>query len=179
MSDSYGIDLEAFSLAALQDVLAHGDLLPSHRVLRDNLAAHFATLAAHGITNVQQLVNTLTTKAAVERFAAQTGIPRDYLTLLRRHVRGYIPNPVNLAAIPGLDVEVVKRLAAVGITTTRHLSEQARTRAARAALVQQIGIAAPVMEELMQLTDLARIGWVGPIGVCLFHEAGAHTVAAR
>lgn len=177
MYDGYGIDLEAFSLEALYDVLAHDELLPSHQVLRENLAAHFAALAAHGITNVQQLVDTLTTRTALERFAGRTGVPVDYLTLLRRHVRGYIPRPVNLTDIPGLDAEVVGRLAAVGIKHTRHLFAQARTRAARTALAQQLDIAEPVMEELIQLTDLARIGWVGPIGVRLFHDAGAHTAA--
>jgi hypothetical protein len=178
MSDNYGIDLAAFRLDTLRDFLAHGDLLPSHRVLRDNLDAHFAALAAGGIANVQQIVNTLTTPKAVERFASKTGIPLDYLTILRRHVRGYIPNPVNFAEIPGIAPQVVEQLAEVGIKHTKHLFEQARTYTARVALAQRTGIAEAVMLELIQLTDLARIGWVGPIGVRLFHAAGAVTVTA-
>jgi hypothetical protein len=147
-------------------------------VLRDNLDAHFAALAAQGITSVQQIVDALTTKKAVERFAGQTGIPVDYLTILRRHARGYIPRPVSLAEIPGLDPLVVERLAGAGIHHTKHLFERARVRAERAALAQQLGIGEAAMLELIQLTDLSRMGWVGPIGVRLFYEAGARTVEA-
>ncbi len=176
MSDGYGIDLEAFSLNTLKDFLAYGDLLPSHQVLRDNLETHFAALAARGLSNVQQLVETLTTKKALERFASQTAIPLDYLTILRRHVRGYIPSAVNFDEIPGLEPQIVQRLEAAGIKHTRHFYERARTRAARDALAQQAGIPATALLELLQLTDLSRLGWVGPIGVRLFHAAGAHTV---
>lgn len=175
-SPVYGIDLSAFSLDALRDFLKHGDLLPGHRILKDNLDARFAVLAAHGVTNVQQIVDTLTTKNAVERFVKQTGLPPDYLTVLRRHVRGYIPAPVNFAEIPGIDPQVIERLAKAGISHTKHLFERAYRRAERDKLAQQIGIAEADMLELIQFTDLARMGWVGPIGVRLFHAAGATTV---
>lgn len=175
MTPPYGIDLTAFELTSLQDFLAHGDLLPSHLALREGLDRHFAVLAKQGLMQVQQLVDALTTKKAVERFAAQTGIPVDYLTLLRRHVRGYIPNPINFADIPGMDEDVLKRLTEAGITHTKQLFERARTRTNRSALQAQTGIDAAAMRELIELTDLSRIGWVGPIGVRLFHQAGAHT----
>jgi len=178
MNPPYGIDLTGFSLESLQSLLAHGDLLPSHRALRDGLDHHFSVLGAQGIAHVQQLVDTLTTKKAVERFAAQTGIPVDYLTLLRRHVRGYIPNPINLADIPGIDEDVLKRLAEAGINHTKQLFERGRTRTDRSALEAQTGIDAAAMLELIELADLSRIGWVGPIGVRLFHQAGAHTANA-
>lgn len=177
MSRTYGIDLTTFTLESLQGFLAHGDLLPSHRMLREKLDSHFSNLVAYGIANVQQLVDKLTTKKAVERFASETGIPINYLTILRRHVRGYIPRPINFAEIPGLDEEVVKRLAKVGIKHTKHLFERACCRADRTALMQQAGIAETVMQELIELTDLSRLGWVGPIGVRLFHDAGARTAA--
>ena len=177
MNPPYGIDLTAFRLESLQDSLAHGDLLPSHRPLCEGLDRHFLVLSAHGIAHVQQLVDTLTTKTAVERFAAQTGIPVDYLTLLRRHVRGYIPNPIQFADIPGIDDDVLKRLAKAGINHTKQLFERARMRTDRSALEVQTGINAAAMLEMIEITDLSRIGWVGPIGVRLFHQAGAHTTA--
>lgn len=177
MNQTYGIDLTTFTLESLREFLAHGDLLPSHRVLREELNGHFSTLAAHGITNVQQLVDKLTTKKAVERVASETGIPINYLAILRRHVRGYIPSPISFAEIPGLDEEVLRRLAGVGIKHTQHLFERAHCRADRTTLIQQTGIAEPMMLELVELTDLSRLAWVGPIGVRLFHEAGARAVA--
>jgi hypothetical protein len=165
-----------FSLEALHDFLKHGDLLPSHRILKDDLDAHFSALAARGIRNVQQIVDTLTTKNAIERFAGKTRIPPDYLTILRRHVRGYIPAPVNFADIPDIDPQVVERLAKAGVGHTKHLFERAHRRAERHMLAQQIGLTEAEMLQLIQFTDLARMGWVGPIGVRLFHAAGATSV---
>lgn len=175
---SYGIDLSAMSLSELRGTLKYGDLLPSHQPLRDHLDVHFDALAACGIADAQELVDAMHTKKAVEQLAKASGIPSDYLTLLRRHVRGYIPNPVDFADIPGIDPQLVERLARAGIKHTQHLFERARRRADREALARETGIADAVMLELIQLTDLARMGWVGPIGVRLFHEAGAVTVNA-
>ncbi len=177
-SDGYGIDLAAFSLEELRYRLATEDLLPSHRVLRDGLDVRLDALAALGVTNVQQLVDALPTPKAVERVAAQSGTPVEWLTILRRHVRGYIPAPVVIAEIPGLDGELVARLAAAGIKETKQLFVRARTRAARAALAADLALDPAALDELMVLTDLARVGWIGPIGVRWFAAAGVRSAAA-
>lgn len=174
-SDGYGIDLNTFSLDTLRNFLAHGDLLPGHRMLRTDLEPYFAALAARDIHSVQQLVNQLTTPKAVATVAAATGIPLVYLTVLRRHVRGYIPAAVDLDAIPDVDAAVITRLAEAGIRHTHHLYTRARTRVGRAALMKQADIPDAIMLELIQLTDLARVSWIGPIGVRLYHAAGAFT----
>jgi hypothetical protein len=176
MSDGYGIDLEAYSLQALYDHLVTATLMPGHRPLLENIEEQFSALASHGIRNAQQIVDALTTKKAQEKFAAETGIPLDYLTLLRRHVRGNIPNPIEFAEIPGLDSALVERLAAAGLKHTRHFYDRARTRETRAALSQQTGLTSAEMLELLRLTDLSRLGWIGPVGVRLFLEAGATSV---
>lgn len=67
MSDGYGVDLTAMSLEALQQTLAEGDLLPSHRPLRENLAAHFEQLRAQGYASVQDVVEALRTKTTLAR----------------------------------------------------------------------------------------------------------------
>lgn len=176
--DGYGMDLAAFSLDALRHRLAGEQLLPSHRVLRDELDPRLDALAALGLATVQQLVDALTTPKAVERVAAQTGIPVEWLTILRRHVRGYIPAPVVIAEIPELPGDLVATLAAAGIKDTRQLFGRARTRAARAALAAALAIDPAALAELMQLTDLARVGWIGPIGVRWFAAAGINSAAA-
>jgi hypothetical protein len=178
VSDGYGIDLEAFSLQSLRDRLAHGDLLPSHRPLRENLDVYMASLAALGIDSVQQLVDLLTTPKAVEKAAARTGIPVAYLTLLRRHVRGYIPSPVPLAEIPACDATLVQALACAGIKETKQLFVRGRTHAGRAALAAELAVDANALTPLLEMADLARVGWIGPLGVRWFHTAGIRSAAA-
>lgn len=177
MSDGYGIDLTQFSLARLRARFESGDLLPSHRILAEDIPARFAILAAHGYENVQQLVDALSTKKKMEQFVAATGLPADYVNILRRHVRGYIPGSITLADIPGVDAAHIEALAALGIKHTRHLFARAPTPADRAALVEASGIPATALLELVKLADLGRAGWVGPVFVRMLYDVGAQTSA--
>lgn len=178
MSDNYSIDLEKFSLDRYHHILATEELLPSHRVLKDNLDEHFAALKAMGFENIKQVFNALSTKKKQAALAQESGIPLDYLAVLRRNIKGYIPNPVNFRDIPDLDPDHVERLAEAGIKHTKHMFEQVNTLAKRASLSEKTGIPQDAMLALTELTDLARLPYVGPIYLRLIYEAGTHTVQA-
>lgn len=178
MSDSYSIDLEKFSLDRHHHILATDELLPSHRILKENLDERFAVLKSMGFENIKQVFDALSTKKKQEALSQESGIPVDYLAILRRHIKGYIPNPINFRDIPGLDPDHVERLAEAGIKHTKHMFEQVNTPAKRAALSEKTGIPAGAMLELAELTDLARMPYVGPIYARLIYEGGTHTVHA-
>lgn len=178
MSDNYSIDLEQFSLDRHHHILATDELLPSHRILKENLDEHFAVLRSMGFENIKQVFDALSTKKKREDFAQKSGIPVDYLIILRRHIKGYIPNPIYFQNIPGLDPDHVERLAEAGIKHTKHMFEQVTTPAKRATLSKKTGIPQDAMLELAELTDLARLPYVGPIYLRLIYEGGAHTVQA-
>lgn len=125
---------------------------------------------------MQQLIDALSTKKKRESFAQKTGLSTDYLTILRRQARSYIPTPVHFKDIPEVDPDVVERLAAAGIKHSKHLFERAGTRAQRAELCQQTGIPADTLRELIGLSDLARAGWVGPVFVRMIYETGTDTL---
>jgi hypothetical protein len=177
MSDSYGLDLQTFCLDRFRRTLETGDVLPSRQILREDIAGRFSILESLGIRTLKDLIDALSTSRKVEEFARRSGLPLDYLKMLRRQARSYLPTPVKFDAIPGLDPLCVDQLAAAGIKHTRHLFEQARTRAARADLGQRCGVPGDVLLELVCLTDLARAGWVGPVFVRMIYETGVHTLA--
>lgn len=175
---TYGLDLTQFSLDRFRQTLETGDLLPSRAILGEHLAERFAALEAAGIDTLQALIDALSTKKKLALFAAQTGLPEDYLTILRREARSYISSPIKFSDIPGLDPAHVATLAAHGITNTSHLFDRACTLGDRAALADQTGIPAEALLELVQLTDLARIRWAGPVAVRWIHDAGYTTLQA-
>jgi hypothetical protein len=139
MSDNYSIDLERFSLEKHHHILATDELLPSQRILKDNLDEYFAVLKSMGFENVQQVFNALSTKRKQEAFAQESGIPLGYLVILRRHIKSYIPNPIRFQDIPGLDPDHVERLAEAGIKHTRHMFEHVTTPAKRTSYPKQRG----------------------------------------
>lgn len=158
----YYLDLASFSLAKLKRSFETGRLLPSQRVLQEDIEVRFACLAQHGIENLAQLYKVLKTKADVQKFADLSGLPLAYLTVLRREVRSYRPKPINLRDFPGVNLEIISRLAQAGIKNTLHLFPYVLTGASRTEFAELHQIAYADVLELTKLTDVARIKWVGP-----------------
>ena len=176
MSGQYHVDLEQFSIKEFQHILETGRLLPSERVLGEKTCERFAILAAMGITNLQGLAHRLKSKKKLEQFAQESGIPQDYLTILRRRIGVYVPKPVPLIKFPGVDPEHVERLAAVGIKQTEQLFERAQSAQDRAALSDLTGVPDDALLELVKLSDLSRASYVGPTFARVIYEAGADTI---
>lgn len=176
MSGQYHVDLEQFSLEEFKRILETGRLLPSERILGEKIPERFAILESMGITNLQDLADALKTKKNIERFAQESGLPQDYLVILRRRMGVYTPKPVPLAKFPGVDPEHVERLAAVGIKQTKQLFERAQSKQDRAELSGLTGVPDDALLELVKLADLARASYVGPTWARIIYEAGIDTL---
>jgi hypothetical protein len=176
MTDDYHIDLEKFSLEKFRDILITGEVLPGRKILKEKISERFEILESMGIRNVKELIDALKTKAKVERLSQESGVPKDYLVILRREANSYIPKPVNLKDIPGVDSEYIERLAAFGIKHTKHLFERARFKRDRAELSRLVNVPSDALLELVKLSDLARIGGVGPVFARILLDAGIDTL---
>jgi hypothetical protein len=176
MPDPYYIDLEAFSLARFRDELETREVLPGRRILKEDIAGRFAVLESMGIENLAELVQALKTKKKVEAFAQQSGLSQDYLTILRREVNRYLPNPVNLAKFPGVEPAYVEKLASVGIKHSKHLFDRGRTRDARDDVSRQAAVPGDAVLELVKLSDLVRVSGVGPVFARILYQAGSDTL---
>ncbi len=176
MADQYHIGLEAFSLDRLRRHLESGDLLPGRRILGENVAENFEKLEALGIRNLKDLTAALRTKDKIKAFSEKSGLPQDYLMILRREANSYQPKLVYLREIRGVNPEYVKSLEAAGIKNTKQLFERARTAKDRAELSEATDIPVKDVLELTKLSDLARIGGLGAAYLRLFYETGADTI---
>jgi len=176
MVHQYYIDLEKFSLEKFRHILETSELLPGRKVLKERISERFEILESVGIANLKELIGVLKTKKRLERFSQESGLPKDYLVILRREANSYMPKPVNLKDIPGVAPENIERLASVGIKNTKNLFERARSRSDRAELSKLVEVPGDELLELVKLSDLARIGGVGPVFARLFYEAGADTL---
>jgi hypothetical protein len=99
MADNYYIGLGKFSLEKFRHILETSEVLPGRKILKEEISERFEILESMGIRNLQELMDALRTKVKVERFSQDSGLPQEYLVILRREANSYIPKPVNLKDI--------------------------------------------------------------------------------
>ena len=140
MNDDYHIDLEKFSLGRFKDELKDSELIPSRRVLKDDIEKRFQVLENNNVHNLKDLADVLKTPKKAREFSSESGLPEDYLLILRREVNSYTPNPVNLDKFHGVKKETVSKLNSIGIVNTIHLFKRIKTLEDRERLALELEI---------------------------------------
>jgi len=176
MKAHYHIDLETISLLEFKNNLESRDMIPSRASLKEELDDRFGILEDAGITNLKELVSVLKTKPNIEKFSKETGLSIQYLTLLSREARSYLPNPVRLDKFAGISSTVIEKLEAVGIKNSRHLFNVAQTKTEREELAQQTEIPSVLLDELFGLSDLSRVYGIGPVFARMIYDVGIQSV---
>ncbi len=176
MKEHYYLDLEQYSLRKLKISLQNRKMIPSRVMLKEQIEERFEILQNNGIHNVKTLIAVLKTPQKIESFSTQSGLPIDYLTVLKREAKSYHPNPIGLKKFPGVDSKDLDALEARGIKHTKQLFEKGHVSEARQQLSQVTGISVERLNELVSLSDLARLYGVGPIFARMIYDAGIRSV---
>lgn len=156
----YCIDLERIVIGEYRELLKQQRLLPGRRILLQDIDRNFAALAAQRIDTVAQLRQRLSSPQKIGELSAVTGIPQDYLAILKRELGSLDQKPLPLSSFPGIDPELIAALAAEGVHTSKDRWEY--------------GAAEP--DELYCLCDLVRINGVGAAAAKAFYAAGYRCV---
>jgi hypothetical protein len=172
MGDRYHIDTERYSLKRFKEGLASREMIPSRVVLKEDLEERLQIIESRGITNLKELMDRLKTKPKIEAFAKESGLPTDYLILLNREAKSYLPNPVRLDKFPGVENDDINRLEALGIKNSRHLFNSAKKNKDREQLAEATGINIKRLDELLGLSDLSRVYGVGPVFARILFDLG-------
>ncbi len=175
MADDYYIDLKKYPLDQFKNELKESELLPSRKILKEQIDDRFKILSSNGIKNLGDLASSLKTPKKTKEFALKSGLPSEYLLILRREVNSYTPKPVNLDKFPGIQKDIINKLNGIGIKNTAHLFKRIKTIEDREKLSSETGISNEKITDLTKLTDLSRIKWIGPIFARLFFESGTDT----
>jgi hypothetical protein len=173
--ENYHIDLKKISLKEFQEEIMNSELLPSRQILKDHLNERFEILKGNRVGDLQDLANLLKTPKKAREFAGKSGLPEDYLLILRREVNSYTPTPVNLDKFPGVGDESLNKLNSAGIKNTAQLFKRVKTVEDRENLAAELRIPCSDLLELTKLTDLVRIKWVGPVFARIFLDSGTDT----
>jgi hypothetical protein len=173
---AYIINFHAITLDEYRGILQSADLVPSRRLLLNNIETIFAKIQSRGLETLADLQDALKTKPRLQGFAEETGIDEEYLKVLIREINSSQPKPYKLADFPDTPAEVVAKLAEIGIKNTMQLYSRVLTPAGRAALAAEIGVDEDAILRLAKLTDLSRIRWVKHTFAYVLLEAGYDTL---
>ena len=171
----YYIDLESISIDKYKEILKTANLLPSWMILKENINENLDIIKKHNIKNVAELQETLKNKSKVQEFSKQSGLPENYLSVLRRVINGYHPKPNKIKDFPNINENVVVKLEALGIKNTLQLYNEILTAEKRKELSSKTGISKNEIMKLAKLTDLSRIRWVNHTFAYVLMEAGYDT----
>ena len=156
----YDIDLTKVSLEGYLALLKRQTLLPSRRMLLEDTDSRFKRIQAQGIQTVGALLKALSTPAKLEAFAAGSGVPAPYLTLLRREAGTLRQRPVPLSVFPDTNPTELEALQERGMHTSKDYFESEGPGG-----------------RLYVLCDLVRVNGVGPGAAAMFYAAGIRSAA--
>lgn len=173
----YHVDLETISIKDFTIHIKSSYLIPSWKILEDDLDSRMTYFESIGIHNLADIKQALKNKAKIHDFAAENNLPEDYLIVLRRVVNGFHPKPNKFADFPNIPDEIKEILAQHGFRHTLDLYDRIITSEQRSRLGAELGIDRKEVLKLAQLTDLSRIKWVNHTFAFVLHECGYETAS--
>ncbi|THB74805.1 MAG: DUF4332 domain-containing protein [Gammaproteobacteria bacterium] len=172
----YHLNLEKYSIEKFKKNLKKRDMIPSRVVLKESIDQRFNIIASQGINNLKQLSNELKTKQKIESFSNDTGLSIEYLSILKREANSYLPSPVQLAKIPGINTSIINCLEKIGIKNTKQLYDKVNSEKGLQQISNLTGISLDEFSELASLADLTRLYGVGPVFARIIYDVGITSV---
>lgn len=173
---AYALDFNKIELGQYLEELSQKELLPSRSALKFGLEKRFTQISRQGIRNLQDLRAALKTKKRLEDFATRSGVNMEYLILLAREINSMESRPVKLRDFPNVDMASVQALEGIGIDSSEQLFNASTNKEKREHLIEMTGIKPSRLDELVRLSDLVRIQWVGTAFARILWLANIDTV---
>ncbi len=171
----YYIDLKSISIDKYKEILKTTELIPSWKALGENIDRNLNNIIKQHIENLDELLAALKDKNKIREFSKQSGLPVDYLEVLKRVLNGYRQKPNKIKDFPCIPEVVSNKLAKLGIKNTLILYDEILTSQKRTEFSQKTGISKDEMIRLTKLTDLSRIRWVNHTFAYVLLESGYDT----
>lgn len=173
---SYYIDLKSISIDQFRTILKTMHLIPSWKILGENVDNHLDAIKKQGIDNLEELLIALKNKEKQVDFARKSKLSEKYLAVLNRVVKGYRPKPNRWKDFSCISEDTINKLSSLKINNTLKLYPEIITPEKRNQLSKKIEISGSEILKLAKLADLSRIRWVNHTFAYVLLEAGYDTV---
>jgi hypothetical protein len=172
MCETYYMPLAKVTIDEYKKILESKDLLPGRKVLNEDINGRFIIIQSTGIDNLEELIEALKNKKTMKKFAFETGLSYNYLTILKREINSYQPKPVYLKKFSGFNLEYIEQLSHHNIKNSKQLYLIIKNKDDLLKLSEQTKIPCSDLLELFKLSDLVRISGVGPVFARMMLEIG-------
>jgi len=159
------------------EILKNQNLLPGRKILHENLEENFKRMAAVGILNLAELKKNMSSAQRLSAFSAETGVPEDYLTMLKREMGSLEQKPVPISDFPDISADTVSILLNKNIRTSKDVYDLAIHPDNLSIVSWETGIKADELQELSSLCDLVRINGIGAAAARTLYQGGYRSVA--
>jgi len=173
----YSVDLNQISLRQYMESLKKQKLLPGRKILLENLEENFHRITAVGIGNLAELKNNISSTPRLAAFAAKTGVPENYLIILKREIGSLEQKPVAISDFPDISANTISALLNKHIKTSKDVYNLTINPNNISATSREIGIEVNELQELSSLCNLVRINGIGPIAARTLYESGYRNIA--
>jgi hypothetical protein len=174
----YITNLAQISLEDFQEIISTIELLPSRKILLNNLSGFIENLKQKGINDLAALQKLLRNKKGYPELAGELAVSMEYLTVLNREINSYVSKPISLSKLDVFSETELKKLEDDGVKSTKDLYERGLTLSERKALAEQLSIPQERIVAALELSDLLRINGVGPVYAKILKEMGINNAAA-
>ena len=171
----YSVDLKSISIDKYKEILKTAELIPSWKILEKDIDKNLNIIKKYNIKNLDELLKAFKDKDKIQEFSKQSGLPENYLGVLKRVVNGYRRKPNRIKDFPCITEDAVRKLEILGIHNTLKLYEEVLTAKKRNELSRKTRIGGSEIMMLTKLTDLSRIRWVNHTFAYVLLEAGYDT----
>lgn len=171
----YHIDLKSISLDQYREMLKTKTLIPSWKILTENLDQRIEALKEIGFTNIDDLLKTLKNKKKLAEIVDPPTLSEEFLTVLKREINSKLSKPNRFIDFTFLDTKLTARLTEKGIKNTKNLFDKIVTPVDRENTANELNISETDILLLTKVTDLSRIQWVNHTFAYVLCESGYDT----
>lgn len=171
----YHIDLKSISLNEYKKMLETKILIPSWKILTEDIDKRMQALEEIGFTNVDDLLKALKNKKRISELIHPPLLSEKYLSTLKREINSKLSKPNRFIDFVFLDEKLISKLTDNSIKTTKHLFEKVMTPKDRENAVAELNISKEDIIMLTKLTDLSRIQWVNHTFAYVLYKSGYDT----
>lgn len=176
MKKNYSIHLEKISLEYFKSIIKNKTFTASRRILGQDIESRFKMFESLCFNNLGDLIKNLNSAEKVRNVSMQTGLSEEYLKILSREARSYNPKPVALNSFPGVNTSLIELLAAHKIKNSKHLFDLVHSESGILKELEKSTSMKDELDELISLSDLARLYGVGPVFAKMIYKAGVTSV---
>ncbi len=172
----YSIDLAELSIDELTKQINNKILIPSRKVLKEDLINRMISFKNMGINNVAELLKNLKNSEMLSKLLEQDIYSEDFLQNLRREINSMSPKPNRFIDFKFLDDKHITTLHELGIKNTKALYPKIITKKDRKCFSDESNLPEDIVLKLAHLVDISRIKWVNHTFAYVLYESGYNSV---